>query len=469
MEDLLLLCLDQDISFRTLASPSFRDVTGVRVNRNALSALATTMRVSVDKEIKNQLSMATHCALTFDEWTDVAMLQYVGVKAHVTGPDGHHIYCLDHWPLREDSANAANLARIIEMIITKFVIRRILEFVVTDTTNVMPLTVRTLKLSWMPCWGHVINLMLCDIIAEVRGDIQPIMNMVSVVSGSTKWTKLVRNGRYATLPTYTSTRWYSVHRLTKNSLNLRVELTQFISEMPDEQRRKHEIPDSTWTAAQQLLPVFGTFRNAVELLEVDAYGSLSHVFEAVKMIGPSVQAPIETYKALAVGWEKAKQHWMKFMANGDRGPIKTSVLLAVMTNPGVDARSCLSPADYAEAETALRDRFRDMQVQIPDSPIVETDHSTRAVTRKDLLRRNGSLDELEVFLSLDRVLISDEDDYDVHEWWVLHRKKFPNILCIAQQYLIIPATSAAAERQFSRAKRLKSDKRHSINPLKASD
>jgi hypothetical protein len=137
-----------------------------------------------------------------------------------------------------------------------------------------------------------------------------------------------------------------------------------------------------------------------------------------------------------------------------------------MTNPGIDAKSCLSPADYAEGEHALRLRFSEMQLPLPDSPPVESEDSTKAVTRKDLMRRNGNLDECENFLSLDRALISEEEDYDVYNWWAVHRKKFPTIYRIAQRYLVIPATSASAERQFSRAKRLKSKKRHSIKPLK---
>jgi hypothetical protein len=131
-ERLLLLALNQDISFRTVTSSDFREITGISVNRNAISALADTLRVSVDQEMKTQLSLATQCALTFDEWTDVGMNQYVRVKAHVASSEWHRIFCLDHWPLREDAANAANLSHAIEMIVRKFDLRRVLEFIVTQ-------------------------------------------------------------------------------------------------------------------------------------------------------------------------------------------------------------------------------------------------------------------------------------------------------------------------------------------------
>ena len=48
---------------------------------------------------------------------------------------------------------------------------------------------------------------------------------------------------------------------------------------------------------------------------------------------------------------------------------------------------------------------------------------------------------------------------DVKAWWLLHRKKFPNVERMARQYLGCPAGSAAVERLFSSVGIAFSDKR----------
>jgi hAT family C-terminal dimerisation region len=52
---------------------------------------------------------------------------------------------------------------------------------------------------------------------------------------------------------------------------------------------------------------------------------------------------------------------------------------------------------------------------------------------------------------------------DILEWWKQHAHVYPGLARIARDYLAIPATSAPAERVFSRAADLISDKRGSLN------
>ena len=50
-------------------------------------------------------------------------------------------------------------------------------------------------------------------------------------------------------------------------------------------------------------------------------------------------------------------------------------------------------------------------------------------------------------------------DTDPLEWWGQNEHRFPNLRRMAQQYLMVPASSASAERVFSLAGRLYSDLR----------
>jgi hypothetical protein len=51
-------------------------------------------------------------------------------------------------------------------------------------------------------------------------------------------------------------------------------------------------------------------------------------------------------------------------------------------------------------------------------------------------------------------------------WWVKQQQLIPHVAAIALRILVVPASSAEAERQFSRAKRINSAKRESMKPGK---
>lgn len=63
-------------------------------------------------------------------------------------------------------------------------------------------------------------------------------------------------------------------------------------------------------------------------------------------------------------------------------------------------------------------------------------------------------DELDRYMALPEVM---DKDIDVLEWWRRHEEEYPQLSRMARQFLAVPATSAGAERVFSRAGRLHDD------------
>jgi hypothetical protein len=47
-----------------------------------------------------------------------------------------------------------------------------------------------------------------------------------------------------------------------------------------------------------------------------------------------------------------------------------------------------------------------------------------------------------------------QDDADLDTWWKEHAREFPTFFLLTQLYLFIPATSAGAERLFSKSRRV---------------
>ena len=72
--------------------------------------------------------------------------------------------------------------------------------------------------------------------------------------------------------------------------------------------------------------------------------------------------------------------------------------------------------------------------------------------------------EFESYLALPREL---DKNLDILDWWRKHAMQFPRLSIMARQYLGAPATSASAERTFSKAGRLHDDfkKRTSENTM----
>jgi hypothetical protein len=77
-----------------------------------------------------------------------------------------------------------------------------------------------------------------------------------------------------------------------------------------------------------------------------------------------------------------------------------------------------------------------------------------------------SRDEWSSFLGILRG--RDAFEFDTLIWWQNNKYRFPTLYQIARRFLIVPATSASCERQFSKAKRLKPKKRWSLKPAKLS-
>ena len=58
-------------------------------------------------------------------------------------------------------------------------------------------------------------------------------------------------------------------------------------------------------------------------------------------------------------------------------------------------------------------------------------------------------------------------DFDALVWWKMNSKRFPILARLAKRYLCVPATSIPAERIFSTARLVVSNKRSSLTPENA--
>lgn len=63
-----------------------------------------------------------------------------------------------------------------------------------------------------------------------------------------------------------------------------------------------------------------------------------------------------------------------------------------------------------------------------------------------------------------REIVKLTEDFELFEWWRTNAKKYPRLSKFAQQIHSIPASSAAAERAFSLAGNIITEKRNRLGP-----
>jgi hypothetical protein len=482
LQDVVSLFLRHDLSFRLAESQMFRRMTGTNFTRQAVSEEVKRMKVKYDTEIIDELKHMPYIVLTCDEWTDCAMNGYFGIRAIGLAPEKYGTsvctkyvcFSLAHWSMTSESGTAQGIKDMIGAVMKRFFPQgnSKIEWIVTDTTRVMPKAVSLLQRQWMPCWGHVLNLMLNDILKRISSTLEPILDLVRLTACSKKWASFVKEGKYATLPTYTPTRWYSMYRLIKNALKLKPDITKFLAKLTEDDRNVHPIPDSAWNCAEKIRPVLKTFKYWVGLLESNRLGTLAHVLEAIKMIRMSISSLfgkgnmlIEEIpenltlgpflQAVKQGWQDAEKRFTERV--DDR--IKDALLLAIMLNPAVVPSTILSREDCERAETILQTRFDSLRRTEDDRPARSNPKKRPSAFTRDLLI-DVKTDEWSEFQRVQRGF--DILNFNVSDWWRSNKDRFPTLFQLVQQHLIIPATSATSERQFSKAKRMKTKKRWSL-------
>jgi hypothetical protein len=462
-EDLLLLLLEEDLPFTLVEAPRFRKLTGSQVGRLTVSNLANEAKIGVTRKLTKRLRDFSNFSLAFDDWTDCMMNQYMGVKVQAVGAE-YCIFCLDHFPLTAETADAKTLARLLTRIMEKFgiTIHDQVRRIVTDTTAVMPKTVELLKKKWIPCFAHVLNLMLHDVLEVVHPRIKSLFDAVHMISGSLQWPKLVKGHKVCTIPSYCPTRWYSLAKMLTNALRLREEINVFLRDNAKGEQPA-VISDATWSYCEQFLSIVESFQNASELLENDDFGSISHVFEARAILDIAFER-LNADPLFVDAWASAiSKHWDKHV----QGATKDLLIRAIYLNPFVMPSACLTIHDRERGEDLLKSDFKKVTSAGRDPPDTNSEEAPKSkypgATRADLVQSFSAGDELSNFMAIRRNALP---DISLMEWWKQHKAVFPNIWILAAQFLVVPATSAGPERQFSRAKRLKSKKRASMSPTK---
>jgi hypothetical protein len=476
--DALLLVLEENLPFTFVEAPRLKSLMHVETDRKRLATLLRKSKGNVANALKAELVSFAHIALVVDEWTDASLRRYIGLKVHCSSEQRYATFCLEHWPLNE-RGDAKHLAESTLDVLRKYDIDEKVRLVVTDTTRVMPAMVREMGKSWSPCWGHIYNLILSKIVDAVRAEcLDELFEFTAAASHSVHWRKLVNSAtkyKASALPTYTVTRWYSLWKLLHNAQKMKHEVNQWLTE-----EKRAPIAEETWVRLAKLLAIVSTFTNATEEIESESFGTLSYIYEGLTLLGLACQKV--QWPALATGWQRAyAEYRVRYLGDGTDAVTTTSthlqfgcgirdrILLAAVLNPAVNLEKSLTGWEFGKAYDLLQRAW--LQASPPSAQDIGVGASPRparstsgGLTRRDLLADDEEPIPSEVtrFRAIDRRAMSTQDGFDVFAWWRANEPLFPILCQIAMAHLLVPATSASVERQFSKAKLVNTDRRRSM-------
>jgi hypothetical protein len=476
--DALLSILEERLPFTFIEAPRLRSIMQIDTDHRRLRGFLYQTKDNVANALKSELSSFPHLTLVVDEWTDASLRHYVGLKVHCANNQKYSTFCLEHSPLTE-RADAKNLAQTVNQILEKYDIKERVRFIVTDTARVMPAMVHEMGKVWSPCWGHIYNLMLSKIVESVRPEcLDELFQFTAAASHSIHWRKLVNNAtkyNVSALPTYSVTRWYSLWKLLKNVQIMKDEINLWLTE-----ERRQPISELTWGRLAELFTVVSTFKNATEEIERDSFGTCSYVYDGLTLV--RLVCERSEWLLLSVGWHRAyTEYRVRYLGDGTEpvlitsnhlqfGPVlRDRLLLATLLNPAVNVKKSLSDWELGKAFELLErawtqasPSFSQPRAPSPPSHLVRGIHE--GLTRRDLLMgdEGPEASELDRFHALDRRPMMAQAYFDLFQWWTANKLSFPVLYQIALGCLVVPATSAAVERQFSKGKLIHTDHRQSL-------
>lgn len=441
-------------------------------SRKTMSALCTEVALKVKKGIAMKLVNASLMWITFDGWSDAASQEYLGVQAHVLYQDKFCHFCLAHQPLSAVRVDAPYIAGVMSEILTDYNIpRNKISGYVSDTTNLMPAIANVMHGTWVPCFCHVMNLMVETFIQSCEGKLDYLFTLQRFLGSSTVFHNYLLqdpNCVARALPSYSKTRWYSLFKLLKNIIALQGKIEAFIP-IYNASHPGSIIPVPPGDFFPQmcnLIEVISTARNAMLAMESDTFGSISQVIDCFRMLNFSVHSLDQNI------WGDATLafdgRYDELFTNGYFQIHRSALIVAARLNPFMMSGTSVTHAEITDADDIISQTLATRQPQQPQQRPMNRQPGEYGMNLRVFGAAQGNAIPASE-LSQYQNMIGSLGEGDLFQFWIGNMRRLPILSRYALEVLLCPASSAASERDFSKAKRTISIRRLAMRRSKISD
>jgi hypothetical protein len=488
----LLAIVRNAFPFRTTEEPCMKSLANSGLNRHNTPQKLKGYAKLVKNEVKETLQKVPALSGAIDEWKGYNGVDFGSFQvAGVTREGKAFSASLGH--IRMKGLTSAMIAETYKYVMFKFDIWEKVKYIVCDNTNSVKKAVETdLGKKRSPCYAHVYNLMLGDLLRAFEPELKPLY----IIAGRSRQTSTFREicdrhgTRAKSLTTYTRTRFYSSMNLFHNAAELKPQvleyrgvlarkredkmaagltakvlatlepesLEDYLYMQPAPGQRLHmKFPTEAdlmkaFEAVDEIKKPMARFASEIGQIEGDNFLTLGRVLEARWLINHEInQAQSEQLQA---AWEQAQRHWSDLIRPEDEVLLKQALLLT----PDGCHSAVLGDVDYAAQVEALK---AEVDRRLAARPVVVGQASAGGGKVHLLVPRE------QVLCSVSGIAKQHEwDRYKAHiahlqpgsitnplKWWFERRDVFPGLWELVAEIGIIPASGCATERQFSKAKR----------------
>ena len=440
----------------------------------------------------------THCA------------NWKGITAHWIDSDWKLQHTLLEFVEFESPHTGARMAELIMKCLEYYEIQDKLFCITTDNASNNDTMARELSdlldrndIFWDPatqhlyCLAHIINLVVRKLIDSLQsGDhtfkttLGKIRELAKAARHGSKKPNSMRIAcreakvTYHLIPFDVTVRWNSTYRMLEKAVYLRDALDKFVGLHMDD-LSDHRLSDHEWGVAEQLLMILMPFQRCTNRFESNSRSSeVDYVFFGYDMMFNHLEdvdaalqrsrSPSATFLRTAISDALGvlrhyynKTTTMPFVY-ADAMILNPRVKLSVFN---IDSWSDEDPQSYKDG---CRRRFvQDYLVET--TPTTHDDNEPQADTsdagpvadreyeeyrKKRIKRSNGGESEFDVYMASPNP-VADVDD--AFAWWKANEARFPNLSRMARDYLAVPPSGCAVEREFSVSGRIATWQRNRLS------
>lgn len=301
------------------------------------------------------------------------------------------------------------------------------------------------------CINHLIN----NVIERSISESSEVNAVVTTCSKLVKYFKKSgsNSALNTTLKSYTPTRWNTGFYLLSSIQINWVDITQILQEKLESSRFSH----LNIAFINEVIEVLKPFEVASRFLEGEKYPTIHHVIPQIRKLKKVISANNQN------GSEIIKQFKEQLLLNMD------SVIDDNINDFHKIALFLFAPAN--KLQNISRSEKHNIHEKCKD--ILKIYESTWATANATINYANAPQYDDEINNEIARYesqTVSYHKEFDALEWWEARKREYPMLYKLSRLIFAIPASSAASERLFSKARHLLSEKRSVLgkNPTSVS-
>ncbi|XP_057333515.1 E3 SUMO-protein ligase ZBED1-like [Microplitis mediator] len=463
------------LNFMKLLSPLYK-VPG----RDSISRMVDHKYDQISSAVKCRFLNVNVVSITCDVWTETTNTQsFLGVTAHYIYNDALTSSIIGVTDLNE-SHTAEYLGTVLKNICEQWNLPTIAAVVSDNASNITgAIQLKFSSSKHLPCLAHTVNLVVTKAIQSTENLDLLLENVKDIVSyfkrsvNAADELKKITGDNFnepSRLIQSVATRWNSTFYMLDRFLLLRKDVTNVL--ISQTSKTPNVIIGNDIAILQEITELLRPFEGVTR----DVSGAK---YETCGKIIPTVYNLFEDLEALSCKSDVAKnlKNNLKceLKKRFDKIEFNAIPAIAMLLDPRFKKMYFQSSLAASKAISHVNDKLQSLK-KSDEQRVVNNEneilklrgiwkhHEKRAAESMKFVEENniGHHFELKQYLKEPPILINE----DPIQYWNSRKSFFPSLYKIAEEYLIIPATSVPSERLFSTAGLIMTKRRNRIKPDK---